>query len=87
VVVQQYRGPRKKLHCPDSRATARQHFFCVRVVHLWNELAEEVVSAGSVNAFISRLNSMQHVSFLMLCFSVVRLFIYSSTLYYIRVDK
>jgi len=31
---------------------------------LWNRLPEQVVSAGSVRAFISRLNSI-HVSFLM----------------------
>jgi len=37
-------------------------FFCVRVVQLWNKLPEEVVSASSVSAFISRLNSV-HVSF------------------------
>jgi len=32
-------------------------FFSVRVVQLWNKLPEEVVSASSVSAFISRLNS------------------------------
>jgi len=47
---------------PDSRVTVRQHFFSVRVVQLWNKLPEEVVSAGSVSAFISRLNLM-HISF------------------------
>jgi len=50
-------------------------FFSVRVIQLWNELPEEVVSASSVNAFISRLNSM-HVSFLMFGFSAVCFFIY-----------
>ena len=47
-----------KLCYPDSRVTARQFFFSVRVVQLWNKLSEEVVSASSVSAFISRLNSM-----------------------------
>ena len=51
-----------KLYYPDSRVTARQHFFSVRVVQLWYRLPEQVVSAGSVRAFISRLNSI-HVSF------------------------
>jgi len=37
---------------------------------LWNKLPEEVVSASSVSAFISRLNS-PNVSFLMFCFSAV----------------
>jgi len=63
-----------KLYCPDSRVTVRHNFFSVRVVHLWNKSSEEVVSASSVSAFISRLNSM-HVSFrffnvfLLLCVS------------------
>jgi len=63
-----------KLYCPDSRVTVRHNFFSVRVVQLWNKSSEEVVSAGSVSAFISRLNSM-HVSFrffnvfLLLCVS------------------
>ena len=51
-----------KLFYPDSRVTARQHFFSVRVVQLWNKLPEEVVSAGNVSAFISRLNLM-HILF------------------------
>ena len=37
-------------------------------------MPEEVVSASSVSAFISRLNSM-HLSFLMFCFSAVCFFI------------
>ena len=56
------RGNSMKLFYPDSRVSVRQHFFSVRVVQLWNKLPEEVVSAGSVNAFISRLNLM-HISF------------------------
>ena len=46
-------GHRMKLYYPDSRVTVRQFF---------SLLSEEVVSASSVRAFISRLNSM-HVSF------------------------
>ena len=71
------RGHSMKLYYPDSRVTVRQFFFSVRVVQIWNKLPEEVVSAGSVSAFISRLNSM-HVSFLMFCFSAVCFFIYVS---------
>jgi len=41
---------------------------------LWNKLPEEVISASSVSAFISRLNST-NVSFLMFCFSAVCFFI------------
>jgi len=63
-----------KLYYPDSRVTARQNVFSVRVVQLWNKLPEEVVSASSVSAFISRLNST-HVSFLMFWFSAVCFFI------------
>jgi len=40
-----------KLYYPDSRFTARRQFFSVRVVHVWNKLPEDVVSAGSVGAF------------------------------------
>ena len=66
-----------KLHYPDSRVTVRQFFF-VRVVQLWNKLPEQVVSASSVSAFISRLNSM-HVTFKKIfCFSAVCFFIYLS---------
>jgi len=74
-----------KLYYPDSRVTVRQNFFSVRVVQLWNKLPEEVVSASSVSAFISRLNSI-HVSFcnvlfcfvVMFCFNAVYFFIYVS---------
>ena len=51
-----------KLYYLDSTVTVHQIFFSVRVVQLWNKLPEEVVSASSVSAFISRLNSM-HMSF------------------------
>ena len=56
------RGNSMKLYYPDSRVTAREHFYSVRVVQLWNKLPEEVVSASTVSAFISRLKSM-HTSF------------------------
>ena len=52
------RGHSMKLCYPDSRVTARQFFSPVRVVQLWNKLSEKVVSASSVSASTSRLNSM-----------------------------
>ena len=65
-----------KLYYPDSRLTytVRQHFFSARVVQLWNKLPEEVISASSVSASVSRLNPT-HVSF---CFSAECFFIYPS---------
>ena len=57
-----------KLYYPDSRVTVRQNLFSVRVAQLWNKLPE-VVSASSVSAFISRLNS-RHVSFFIVLFLV-----------------
>ena len=71
------RGNSNKLYYQDSRVTVRQNLFSVRVVQVRNKLPEEVVSASSVSAFISRINSM-HVSFLMFCFSAVCFFIYVS---------
>ena len=56
------RGNSKKLYYQDSRVTVRQNHFSVRVVQVLNKLPEEVVSASSFSAFISRINSM-HVSF------------------------
>jgi len=58
------------VYYPDYRITARQNFFSVCVVQLWNKLPEEVVAASSVSACISCLNSM-HVSFLRFCSSAV----------------
>ena len=52
-------GHSMKLYYPHSRVTARQNASSVRVVELWNKLPEELVSASSVSAFISRLNSMR----------------------------
>jgi len=55
------RGRSIKLYYPDSRVLARQNFFSVRVVQLWDNLPEKVVSATCVSAFKSLLKSM-HVS-------------------------
>jgi len=54
-----------KLYYPDSRVTARQNFFSVPVVQLWNKLPEEVVSDVrhvTFDFYIASINPM-HVSF------------------------
>ena len=51
-----------KVYYPDSRVLARQNVFSVRVVQVWNNLPNEVVSATCVSVFKSLLNSI-HVSF------------------------
>ena len=56
-----------KLYYPDSRVLARQNFFSVRVVQVWNNLPNEVASATCVSVFKSLLNSI-HVSFFNLVF-------------------
>ena len=38
-----------KLYYPDSRVLARQTFFNVRVVQVWNNLPNEVVPATCVS--------------------------------------
>ena len=63
------RGHSMKLYYPDSRVLARQNVFSVRVVQVWNNPPNEVVSATGVSVFKSLLNSVD-VSFLALCFSV-----------------
>jgi len=50
-----------KLHYLDSRVLARQIFFSVRVVQVWNNLSNEVVSVTCVSVIKSLLNSI-HVS-------------------------
>jgi hypothetical protein len=49
------RGHQFKLFVPDSRINARAHFFCVRVITLWNNLPENVVSANSLSSFCNLL--------------------------------
>jgi len=46
-----------KLYYPDSRVLARQTFFSVRVVQVWNNVPNEIVSATCVSVFKSLLNS------------------------------
>jgi len=74
-----YSGPENiprttKINCPFPCRDSCPHHTMFTFVQLWNKLPEEVVSASSVSAFISRLSSM-HVSFLMFWFSAVCFFI------------
>jgi len=56
-----------KLYYPDCRVNARQNFYSVCIVQLWNILPEEVVSASAI---LSRLSI--HLSSFTYCVSVVR---------------
>jgi len=56
-----------KLYYPDSRVLAHRNFFFVRVVQVWNNLPNEVVSATCVSVFKSLLNSID-VSFFSLVY-------------------
>ena len=49
------------------RIRADRLIFGLADVQLWNRLPEQVVSAGSVRAFISRLNSILVSFFNVLC--------------------
>ncbi len=51
------RGHSLKISKRRTMTTVRSHFFCNRVVDLWNELPEDVTQAPSVNAFKARLDS------------------------------
>jgi len=74
-----------KLYYPDSRVTVRPSFFSVRVVQIWNKLPEEVISASSVSAFISHLNSI-HVSFCNVLFCFVVMFCFNAVFFLIYVS-
>ena len=50
------RGHSKKLTKESFKLDVRKHFFSQRVVNRWNGLSEDVVSAGSVDAFKRRLD-------------------------------
>jgi ribonucleases P/MRP protein subunit RPP40 len=52
------RGHQLKLFVPDSRVNARSHFFCVKVIHSWNNLPENVVCASNINLFTNLLKSV-----------------------------
>ena len=54
------RGHRYKLSVPRCRTETMRRFFSVRVVREWNALPQQVVEAGTVNTFKSRLD--KHMS-------------------------
>ena len=58
------RGHKHKLVVQHSRVDARQHFFCNRVVSVWNSLPEYVVLSPTVGLFRSRLNRFNLDKFL-----------------------
>eukprot|EP00794_Sanderia_malayensis_P006500 gene6500-7245_t len=53
---QRTRGHSLKLKKQYARLSVRQNYFCFRVVDLWNDLPECVVSSDSVNSFKTRLD-------------------------------
>ena len=53
------RGHSKKLVKGSFRRDIRKYFFSQRVVNRWNGLSEEVVSAGTVEAFKKKLEELR----------------------------
>ena len=51
------RGHHLKLHKSRAKSRARRNFLSVRAVNSWNSLPSSVISAPSLNAFKSRLDS------------------------------
>lgn len=49
------RGNSRKLHLPHSRKDTAKYSFFRRVITPWNTLPEDVVTAGSVNSFKTKL--------------------------------
>ena len=45
------RGHSRKIFLPRSSREVRRRFFSVRVVHVWNSLSEETVTAPTINQF------------------------------------
>ena len=59
------RGHHLKLHKPRASSRARRNFLSVRAVNSWIGLPSHVISAPSINAFKSRLDShWQNIHFL-----------------------
>lgn len=50
------RGHIHKLKVKQCRLNCRKYFFSQRIVHSWNELPEEVVTAPSINSFKNRFD-------------------------------
>ena len=51
------RGHHLKLHKPRAKSRAGRNFLSVRAVNNWNSLPSSVISAPSLNAFKSWLDS------------------------------
>ena len=58
------RGHKHKLVVQHSRVDARQHFFCNRVVSVWNSLPEYVILLPTVGLFRIRLSRVNLDRFL-----------------------
>jgi hypothetical protein len=55
------RGNRQKLKIPKlSHSTARTNFFAVRIVHVWNSLADEIILCGKYLFIYLIFVSKQH---------------------------
>ena len=53
------KGPLKEVDQGSFRRDIRKYFFSQRVVNRWNGLSEEVVSAGTVEAFKKKLEELR----------------------------
>ena len=59
------RGRCFKLNVPNSRINARQNFFCVRVVNIWNNLPDSIVNATSLDNFTCLLKRVDFKDYLL----------------------
>jgi len=73
------RGHSLKLALPDSRINARSHSFAVRIIPVWNNLSNDVVTAANIDLLNNRLSKTNLaansicVSYVFLnCFSMFR---------------
>jgi ribonucleases P/MRP protein subunit RPP40 len=57
------RGHRYKLQKNFSKSTVRQHFFCNRVIDVWNDLPEIVVNSPTLSSFKFELLKVNLVKF------------------------
>ena len=49
-----------KITKPRFKTTVFQHFFTNRVINAWNNLSQDVVSAGTLNTFKNKLDTCLH---------------------------
>ena len=52
------RGHILKLEKPKAKKAIRQNAFALRVVSVWNDLPEEIVTADSVDSFKRQLDAL-----------------------------